>query len=62
MRSKIINQNLAKIIVEHLCPKLIKRRETVSEVERLTENFLNTYGFPPGLAAIDGTHIRSKKP
>ena len=58
----ILIRKVAKIIVEHLGLELIKLPKTVTEAETITENFLNSHGFPLCLGAIDGTHIRIKQP
>ena len=58
----ILIRKVAKIIVEHLGPELIKLPKTVTEAETITENFLNSHGLPLCLGAIDGTHIRIKQP
>ena len=43
-------------IVEHLGPELIKLSKTVTEVDALTGNFLNTHGFPQCLVWKINTH------
>ena len=58
----ILIRKVAKIIVEHLGPKLIKLPKAVPEVGALVENFLNEHGFPLRLGAIDVTHRRIKQP
>ena len=58
----VLIRKVTKIIVKHLGPELNKLPKTVTEVEVLTENFLNAHGFPQCLGAIDGTHIRIKQP
>ena len=39
----ILIRKVAKIIIEHLGPELIKLSKTVTEVDALTGNFLNTH-------------------
>ena len=58
----ILIRKVENTIIEHLGSELNKLPKTATEVETLTENFLNAYGFPQCLGAIDGTHIRIKQP
>ena len=46
----------------YLGRELMKLQKNVTEVEALTENFLNAHSFPHCLGAIDGTYIHVKQP
>ena len=52
----ILIRKVAKIIIEHLGPELIKLSKTVTEVDALTGNFLNTHGFLQCLVWKINTH------
>ena len=59
--SKVIRR-VTSVISEKLGAKYIVLPKTKEEVEEHARNFYNRYGFPQCIGAIDGTHIKIKRP
>ena len=59
--SKVICR-VTSVISEKLGAKYIVLPKTKEEVEEHARNFCNRYGFPQCIGAIDGTHIKIKRP
>ena len=59
--SKVIRR-VTSVISEKLGAKYIVLPKTKQEVEEHARNFYNRYGFPQCIGAIDGTHIKIKRP
>ena len=59
--SKVIRR-VTSVISEKLGAKYIVLPKTKEEVEEHARNFYNRYGFSQCIGAIDGTHIKIKRP
>ena len=59
--SKVIHY-VSSVISEKLGPRYIVLPKTKGEVEKHARNFYHRYGFPQCIGAVDGTHIRIKRP
>ena len=59
--SKVIHR-VSPVISEKLGPKYIVLPKTKGEVEEHARNFYDRYGFPQCIGAVDGTHIKIKRP
>ena len=59
--SKVIRR-VTSVISEKLGAMYIVLPKTKEEVEEHARNFSNRYGFPQCIGAIDGTHIKIKRP
>ena len=59
--SKIICR-VSKAISVHLAPKYLSLPAYENEIVKLVEKFYEAHGFPQCIRAINGTHIRIKKP
>ena len=59
--SKVICR-VTSLIPEKLGPKYIVLPKTKEEVEDHVRNFYNRYGFPQCIDAVNGTHIKIKRP
>ena len=61
-QEKFFNNVVKLNIFMYLGRELMKLQKNVTEVEALTENFLNAHSFPHCLGAIDGKYIHIKQP
>ena len=59
--SKVICR-VTSVISEKRDPKYIVLPKTKEEFEEHVRNFYNRYGFPQCIGAVDGTHIKIKRP
>ena len=57
-----IVRRVSKGISVHLAPKYLSLPTCKNEIVKLVEKFSEAHGFPQCIGAIDGTHIRIKKP
>ena len=59
--SKVI-RHVTSVISEKFVPKHIVLPKMKEEVEEHARNFYNRYGFPQCIGAVDGAHIKIKRP
>ena len=59
--SKVI-RHVTSVISEKFVPKHIVLPKMKEEVEDYARNFYNRYGFPQCISAVDGAHIKIKRP
>ena len=59
--SKVVRR-ISKAISVHLAPKYLPLPTCENEIVKPVEKFYEAHGFPQCIRAIDGAHIRIKKP